>query len=110
MGQYFIVMAKADRSLADLIASSAPIPEDDAVEILSAIASGLAEMKELIHRDLKPANVLLHNGVWKLADLGLTRFVEDSTSSNTMKYFITAQYAAPEQWRLRCRKTRIQPN
>src|SRR5437867_1184187 len=30
--QYFIVMAKAERSLADLIASAAPLPEEDAVE------------------------------------------------------------------------------
>lgn len=97
--QYFIVMARANQSLEDLIESSAPIPEEATLEILTAIAAGLAEIGDLIHRDLKPANVLLHNGVWKLADLGLARFVEAATALNTMKDFLSAQYAAPEQWK-----------
>jgi eukaryotic-like serine/threonine-protein kinase len=92
-------MAKADKSLHDLMQSSGPLPEADALEILSIIASGLAEMEDIIHRDLKPANVLLHNGIWKLADFGLARFIEVLTSSNTMNRFVTAPYAAPEQWR-----------
>jgi eukaryotic-like serine/threonine-protein kinase len=98
-GQHFIVMARANQSLEDLIKSSSSIPEQETLEVVSAIASGLAEIGELVHRDLKPANVLLHNGVWKLADLGLARFVEATTSLHTMKGFLSAQYAAPEQWR-----------
>jgi len=98
-GHYFIVMAKAEKSLHDLIAESSPLPEQDVIGILAAIATGLAEIGELIHRDLKPANLLLHNGIWKLADLGLARFVEAATGSNSMKDFLSAPYAAPEQWR-----------
>lgn len=98
--RYFIVMALATQSLQDLIDKSAPVAEPDALEILNAITAGLEEIKDLVHRDLKPGNVLLHNGVWKLADLGLARFVEEATSPNTMKGFLSAPYAAPEQWRL----------
>jgi serine/threonine-protein kinase len=98
-GQQFIVMARANQSLENLIESSAPIPEEATLEVVTAIAAGLVEIGELVHRDLKPANVLLHNGVWKLADLGLARFVEAATALNTMKDFLSAQYAAPEQWR-----------
>jgi serine/threonine-protein kinase len=98
-GQDFIVMALAEQSLQDLVRKSAPLPESDALEITDAIATGLVEIGELVHRDLKPGNVLLHNGVWKIADLGLARFVEDSTSIQTMKGCLSPPYAAPEQWR-----------
>jgi eukaryotic-like serine/threonine-protein kinase len=58
----------------------------------------LAEVPDITHRDLKPANVLLHEGRWKIADLGIARFVEDTTSSHTLKGFLSRPYAAPEQW------------
>ncbi len=98
-GHYYIVMARADMSLQEMIGRSAPLGEPEALEIASAIVAGLAEIGNIVHRDLKPGNVLLHHGVWKLADLGLARFVEDATSLNTMKDFLSAPYAAPEQWR-----------
>jgi len=28
--------------------------------------------KGILHRDLKPDNILLHNGIYKLADFGLS--------------------------------------
>jgi serine/threonine protein kinase len=99
-GDDFIVMAQAQQSLQDLVDKAAPLAEANALEIIDAIASGLMEIGELVHRDLKPGNVLLHNGVWKLSDLGLARYVEDTTSANTMKRALSPQYAAPEQWRL----------
>jgi len=94
----FIVMPIATTSLQQRIAS-APVNEIDALEILTAIASGLDEIGDIIHRDLKPGNVLLHDEVWKLADLGLARFAEAATSQNTMRDALTPPYAAPEQWR-----------
>jgi len=98
-GHTFIVMAKAEESLADYIARFAPVAEADALAIIANIAEGLFEIGDLIHRDLKPANVLKQDGRWKIADLGLARFVEASTSLHTMKDFLSAPYAAPEQWR-----------
>jgi len=44
---------------------------------------------DLVHRDLKPSNILYHEGVWKLADFGIARFVEESTSANTLKKCLT---------------------
>lgn len=30
--------------------------------------------KGYVHRDIKPANILIHNGIYKIADLGLSKF------------------------------------
>jgi serine/threonine protein kinase len=98
-GEYFVVMAKAEMSLQDLL-NTKSLSEKDAVNVLTQIAIGLKEVGDIIHRDLKPGNVLLHDTQWKLADFGIARFVEDSTSLNTLKECLSPLYAAPEQWRL----------
>ena len=76
------------------------IPQGESVCILEDIVNGLLEACDLVHRDLKPRNILLHEGRWKIADFGLARFLEESTSLNTVMEGMTAPYAAPEQWNL----------
>ena len=95
---YFVIMEKAERSLQDLINESAPLEQAEAVEILSQAAKGLMEIGEVVHRDIKPANILFEGGKWKIADFGIARFVEKSTSLETLKGFLSEQFAAPEQW------------
>ncbi|MBX3083960.1 MAG: serine/threonine protein kinase [Anaerolineae bacterium] len=97
---YFIVMALAEKSLQQEINNQAVINDLDAVHILKDIVAGLQEVSDIVHRDLKPANVLYHEGHWKLADFGIARFVEDSTSLNTLNGFLSRDYASPEQWRI----------
>ncbi len=97
-GGYFVVMPRAERSLADELRTRRLLPSAEATDILRQIAVGLKEVENLIHRDLKPGNVLYHDGRWKIADFGIARFVEDATSANTVRDFLSAQYAAPEQW------------
>lgn len=98
-GRIYVVMERADRSLRDELNARGRLPEPEAVAIVEAIASGLAELGEVVHRDLKPDNVLAHDGAWKVADFGIARFVEEATSTNTLKGNLTPAYAAPEQWR-----------
>lgn len=45
----------------------------------------LSELPDIVHRDLKPQNVLFHSGRWKVADFGIARFVEETTSVRTLK-------------------------
>ena len=95
---YFLVMPKAEKDLKVELGLVGKFDEDKAVPILKEIISGLLEIPELVHRDLKPANILFHEGKWKIADFGIARFVEEATSSQTLKGCLSYQYAAPEQW------------
>lgn len=100
-GRYYLVMPLAEESLADFLArGTSSIQESDAVDILIQITRGLEEVPNIVHRDLKPQNVLYHESVWKIADFGIARFVEDSTSLGTLQGYLTPAYAAPEQWKL----------
>jgi len=97
---YFIVMPVAEQSLQDLIAQKGSITELEAAEIIKQITEGLEEAQHIVHRDLKPGNVLWYDGRWQIADFGIARFVEESTSIRTLKDCLSPLYAAPEQWRL----------
>ncbi|HYX05985.1 MAG TPA: serine/threonine-protein kinase [Bacteroidales bacterium] len=99
-GRYFIVMEMADYSLQDFIDRNKSLSESKSVDILNDIAAGLKELERIVHRDIKPANILYCGGNYKIADFGIARFVEESTSLNTLKECLSPPYAAPEQWRL----------
>lgn len=98
-GNYFVVMSKAEGSLQSTVEKNGPLTAAEAASVLLQIVKGLCEVGELVHRDLKPDNVLFHEGKWKVADLGIARFVEEATASNTVKDCLSPYYAAPEQWR-----------
>jgi serine/threonine-protein kinase len=95
----FVVMARASHSLASAIQTRGVFAESEAVDVLRQIAAGLEEIGDIVHRDLKPANVLFHEGSWKVADFGLVRLADASTSLHTVRMAFTPAYAAPEQWR-----------
>jgi serine/threonine-protein kinase len=97
-GGYYVVMPRAERSLLDELKVQGKLPFDQATDIRRQIAEGLREVDNIVHRDLKPGNVLLHDGRWKIADFGIARFVEDATSANTVRDFLSPPFAAPEQW------------
>lgn len=97
-GHYFVVMRRADKSLQDELDTGKVFGDMEAAETLLAIVHGLTEVSDIVHRDLKPGNILLHEGTWKVADFGIARFVEESTSARTVKGCLTHEYAAPEQW------------
>ena len=99
-GDYFLVMPLAERSLQQMLDDGHVFSVAEAVSVLQQIAEGIGELKGLVHRDIKPANILCHRRTWKIADFGIAKFVEESTSLQTLKDCLSADYAAPEQWRL----------
>ena len=96
--RYFLVMPICDCTLQDKIDEGQNgVDIEIAKEVIMAIIAGLQEVGDITHRDLKPSNVLLHDGVWKIADFGIAKFVEDSTSLETLRESLTPAYGAPEQ-------------
>jgi eukaryotic-like serine/threonine-protein kinase len=100
-GAYFVVMPRAENTLKEALSQVKIFGTAEAVSIIAQIIDGLLEVNDLVHRDLKPGNILFHDGKWKVADFGIARFVEESTSLRTLKDCLSAQYAAPEQWEYR---------
>ena len=106
---WVLLMPKAEQSLRDhLVAMRGPVPEREALVILLDIALALARLAQartvdrkigVVHRDLKPENVLFLNGSWCISDFGTARYATDATAADTSRYFMTHDYAAPEQWR-----------
>ena len=58
------------------------LPVNDVLPIVIDIAKALDYMREkgVLHRDVKPENILSDHGLWKLADLGMAKFVGASTA------------------------------
>ena len=93
-------MPRAEKSLKDHLAERRPLPIEEATSIMSDVAAALASLGgKVVHRDIKPANVLLLGGQWCLADFGIARYAEASTSADTHKWAWTKAYNAPERWR-----------
>jgi serine/threonine-protein kinase len=98
---YVIVMPRAERSLRQhLEVAGGKLGLDETIAVLTDVAQALAALKaEVVHRDLKPENVLLYKEHWCLADFGIARYAEATTTPDTRKFAMTPRYAAPEQWR-----------
>ncbi|MFP5354514.1 MAG: serine/threonine-protein kinase, partial [Gemmatimonadota bacterium] len=71
---YFITPYIEGESLRHRLRREGKLPIDDAIRILSELASALAfaHEKGIVHRDLKPENVLLSDGHAVLADFGIS--------------------------------------
>ena len=99
-GYWFIVMPRADCSLAAYLADHGALSADEAISVLTDVADALVGLDgQVVHRDLKPDNILLFGGRWCLADFGIARYAEATTAAETRKWALTPPYAAPEQWR-----------
>ncbi|MGD8777876.1 MAG: serine/threonine-protein kinase [Ignavibacteria bacterium] len=97
-GDYFLIMPKAQYSLSSFISLQGIQDETETISILFQILNGLSEIDYMIHRDLKPDNILYYENKWKISDFGISKIKDESTSINTKKYWLSEDYAAPEQW------------
>src|SRR5262249_18629040 len=108
-GTHFLVMEYvAGTDLARLVNERGPLPFGRACDYVRQAALGLQHPHEsgLAHRDVKPANLLLAapQGVVKVLDLGLARFLREGESPATDltgegAVMGTPDYIAPEQTR-----------
>jgi serine/threonine protein kinase len=78
-----IVMEKAEKTLREFISEHGAIESQDTAAIIRQIILGLLEAGDWVHRDLKPENILLREDGWQVADFGIARQADGSTSSHT---------------------------
>ena len=107
-GSFYISMEYVDGPSLRSLLEQAPqgLPPERAFAIVRGVAEGLgaAHAKHIVHRDIKPENILL---AWandtetaKVVDFGIVA-MSDSVGRLTQagQPLLTAEYAAPEQWR-----------
>ena len=99
-GHHFFSMEYVDgESLSDRLKRERRVSLPDAMDIVAQVASALEHAYEhmLIHRDIKPSNVLLtERGEAKLADLGLSKSLEETAVGIARGTHGGPVYMAPE--------------
>lgn len=99
-GNNWVIMEYvAGESLEDVLAAHPDgLPPEDALAWFRGIAAGVAYLHEhgIVHRDLKPGNIFADEGVVKLGDYGLSKFIACSRRSGQTESVGTVHYMAPE--------------
>lgn len=98
-GVPYYIMERGQSSLADLV--NRKLSKDDKFKYVIQVCQGVEAIHSsgVIHRDLKPNNVIACDGILKVSDFGLGRFVQRDTISLTVTGETT--HGAPCS---RCRK------
>lgn len=99
-GDHWIVMEYVGGKTLDRVIheQSNGLPLADVLEWLDGIAAGIGFLHDrgIVHRDLKPANLFRENGVVKVGDIGLSKFIAPSRRSAHTQSVGTVYYMAPE--------------
>lgn len=96
---YLMMEYCAKGSLGDRIKQGAPMPWQEATEVMVAIAGAVktAHNAGILHRDIKPANILLDSyDTPKLADFGIARMGTDASVTATGMLTGSPAHIAPE--------------
>lgn len=99
-GQIFIVMAYCEGETLKKKIKSHKLNTEQSINFAIQICNGLskAHQKGIIHRDIKPANIMITNdGIAKIVDFGLARFIRKSDITKTGYTAGTISYLSPEQ-------------
>jgi serine/threonine protein kinase len=84
------------RDLLDHTAEGMPIQQ--AVSLFVQMLAGCIHLHDagIVHRDLKPANIFIENGIAKIGDYGLAKFISASRRGGQTEAIGTLHYMAPE--------------
>jgi len=74
------------------------MPTEQALAWIHGMGAGVAYLHDhgIVHRDLKPGNIFSDEGVVKLGDYGLSKFISCSRRSGQTESVGTVHYMAPE--------------
>ena len=93
--KYLVLELIEGDTLADRLRRG-PVPAEEALTIIKQVLEALeaAHEKGICHRDLKPANIkLTPDGVVKVLDFGLAKFMQSSSSAPNMTHSPTLSVA-----------------
>jgi eukaryotic-like serine/threonine-protein kinase len=101
-GYYLALELVSGHTVADELKCSGLFTPERAMDVVTQAAAGLAaaHSQGIVHRDIKPNNLLLtDDGMVKVADFGIVRFVHDTTTTLTSTGQIvgTSHYLSPER-------------
>jgi eukaryotic-like serine/threonine-protein kinase len=99
-GDHWVIMEYvAGKSLSQVLDGYPDgMPLEDVRKWLAGLVEGLSFLHDrgIVHRDLKPGNVFVENGVVKIGDVGLSKFISESHRSAQTQSVGTVYYMAPE--------------
>ena len=99
-GDHWVVMElMSGESLEEVLARHPDgLPVTEALAWIHGIAAGVAYLHDhgIVHRDLKPGNIFVDEGIVKIGDYGLSKFMSCSRRSGQTGSVGTVHYMAPE--------------
>lgn len=99
---YLVMPFMENGSLSKLMYQKGNFCEDEIVEIIRQIASGLSYLhrNNIVHQDIKPDNILVdREGNYLLTDFGISSRMRNTlTRHSTSKTAMTVSYAPPERF------------
>jgi hypothetical protein len=99
-GDHWVVMEYIAGEPLNAILNRHPqgLPPELAQQWFIALAAAVGYLHDhgIVHRDLKPANIFLENGIVKVGDYGLSKFISTSRGSAQTQSVGTVHYMAPE--------------
>lgn len=100
-GRLFIVMAHYEGETLKQKLERGPLAIQEAIEIASEIAEGLARAhaQGVVHRDVKPGNLIVTDDGVKILDFGLAKFADALQLTVPGSTIGTVAYMSPEQAR-----------
>lgn len=98
---YYIFMEYCEGSLGELMSSGKKLNEDELHRLFYQLMCGYKVLfdRKILHQDLKPDNILTQNGTFKIADFGLSIFIDKHKYSEKRQG--TLSYIAPEKLTVR---------
>lgn len=100
LGDSWVVMEYVSGDCLEQVVSRQPngMPRDEALAWFHGIAAGVSYLHDhgIVHRDLKPGNIFCDEGLIKIGDYGLSKFISASRRSGQTESVGTVHYMAPE--------------